>query len=198
MRWPDPTAQEPFVATLAEDRFTIDEGPRKKRESSPFTWLVAGTIWGALLAVLFVTYVQPTLASNTGPFAPRSVNIFTLPNLDGETVKFDGEGRHLLILSAVGCQDCRERVPIDRTLAKLANLKGVSVTNLLVFANERSATEFVSRCEPLADQFLVDTGQVAVNLLSGSDERCWLYIEDGQVVWQGPGDLNLIAEHILR
>ena len=188
---------DPFVAQLAEERFTIDEH-RQPRKSSPLTWLVAGTLWGAIMSVLFMNYVQPAFATNTQTLASRPAPEFTLPSADGEQITFDGQGKHLIVLSAVGCQDCRDRVPLDRTLAKMAQLRGVMVTNLLVFANERSATAFVSHYEPLADHFLVDNGHVAVNLYRGSDDHCWIYVKDGRIIWQGPGDLNLIAEQILQ
>ncbi len=199
-------AQQPYAGFEDHRRFgppaaTTTQAPRK---TSIIAWLLAIPL--ALFFMIIVALAAigaiagPTQPASTisAPFETRPAANFSLLNVMGERVDIETTERHLLILSAVACQDCRDRVERDRVVARIAEAHGFTVSNLLVFADQNTGPQFASRFEPYADHVLVDDGQVAVNQYGGSDAMCWIVVEKERIVWQGPADLNLIAEYLVR
>ncbi len=122
---------------------------------------------------------------------PWQAPAFTLQDVDGHPFTYDGRsGPALIHLSAVGCGDCRARVPMDRANVEKAHQHGMAVWNILVFASRDSGRQFMRDTGPVADRFLVDPdGAVSVQKYRGSDASCWIVIDRrGRVAWQGGND----------
>jgi len=202
----DHAVEELFISDLSDEQFGIhnEDGRRlaeRKHRLSVVTWIAAGFLWGAVVAMIAALLIGAIVAMPAAQPMQRSIRLapsFTLTNLDGVPVHVDTYTRQLIIVTTVNCQPCRDRVPADRLAAKIAASNGIAVTNLLVAASSSTARTFVTELNPHADNLLIDDGTVGVDQYAGADDGCWIVVEDQRVIWQGPADLNQIAVHLVR
>lgn len=132
-----------------------------------------------------------TQVTSTATFPERAVP-FQLSTPDGQQQSFSGQGPAIITLTAIGCDGCRKRVPLDSQLWELASKRQVPVWNLLVYATPPAGANFVAEFAPRADHIVVDPqGQVSVNQYGGSDANCWMMIgADGRFLYRGKEDLE--------
>lgn len=115
---------------------------------------------------------------------------FTLEDVDGNRHTYDGRGSLFIVLTAVGCGDCVNRIEADRAAVEEARKHGVPAWNLLVFADRAAGKQFLRSHNPTADRVLVDPDSaVSVKKYRGSDAAAWILVRDGKVAWQGAADL---------
>ena len=136
----------------------------------------------------------PAAASTPAAFSgfPDRAVPFQLETPDGRSQSFSADGPAIITLTAVGCDGCRKRVPLDTQLWELARKRRVPVWNILVYANPTAGQTFISEYAPQADHIVVDPqGKVAVNQYGGSDANCWMFIgADGRFLYRGKEDMN--------
>lgn len=135
-----------------------------------------------------------TANQQSGPAAA----FFTLPKLPEGELVFKGKGPALITLSAIGCDGCMKRVPLDRQAYELAHARGVPVWNILVFADAQSGQAFIDKFKPQADEFLYENPPiVSVNTYGGSDNTCWMVIDkSGSLVYKGAADLKALESKL--
>ena len=121
---------------------------------------------------------------------------FSLPEVGGGTFTFE-KGPALIVLTAVGCQGCRERVgKVDKAAFDWARSQGIPVWNIFVYAGVEAGAAFKAEMNPSADRFLADAdGSVSVGAYKGSDESCWILIGPASdIIWQGGTDLEALQK----
>ncbi len=135
---------------------------------------------------------RPTAQASSAVGFPERAVPFQLSTLNGQQESFSGNGPAIFTLTAIGCDGCRKRVPLDGQLWEMANKAKVPVWNLLVYATPPAGANFVAEFAPRADHIVVDPqGQVSVNQYGGSDANCWMMIgADGRFLYRGKEDLD--------
>jgi hypothetical protein len=143
------------------------------------------------------------------PQASRSVSsttelpdapAFTLPTLNGPDVQFDGKSAKFIVLTAISCQDCQKRVPLDEKAKALVRPYKIPIWNHLLYAEKAVAADFVLTAAPSADAFVFDRdGRVSVNQYQGSDAQCWILINSqGKIVRRGTANLKELEEALVH
>lgn len=202
----DHAVEELFISDLSDEHFGANNEEdlrlmERRHRLSVVAWIAAGFTWGCVVAIVAasaISMIAARTAAETDRFVGRPVPAFTLPNLDGEPVCIETKKRQFIIVTSANCKDLRKRTHVDRIAAKIASSNGIVVTNLLAFPDLATAREFASEFKPYADHLLLDDGSVAVEQYPGSEDACWIVVEDERVIWQGRADLNQIAHHLVR
>lgn len=159
--------------------------------------LCVGALFGVWYTHRQKPYTEPPQFPAVSP-ATRSAGAFTLNDLEGHPVSYRADGKPLfVILTAVGCGECRARIPLDGEAVAAAHARGLRVWNILVYSGWDAGRGFRDQFHPAEDLILCDpSGSVAVNQLGGSDASCWIMIDgQGAIRWQGPGRRENI-EHL--
>lgn len=127
------------------------------------------------------------LAASPPAFQPQPRG-FTLDRVGGGTFRYDGTSPCFVTLTAIGCQECRERVESDRPTVQFMRELGIPVCNILVYSDKDAGQAFVEQYHPGADLILVDPdASVSVRQWGGSDETCWFLLgEGGRLLYAGP------------
>jgi len=143
------------------------------------------------------TASQQPVTATPAPGA-RMAPAFELPEVSGDRFAYPGgKGPALIVLTAVGCQGCRDRVgKIDKEAYDWAKSKAIPVWNVFVYAGVPAAAAFQAEMAPTGDKFLADeNGSVMVGAYKGSDEACWILIGPaGDILWQGGTDLAALEK----
>ncbi len=143
---------------------------------------------------------KPVSEPSTPTPAPgaRMAPAFSLPVVGGSSFGYEGgKGPALIVLTAVGCQGCRERVgKIDAAAVAWARSQAIPVWNIFVYAGVEAGAAFKAEMNPSADRFLADAdGSVSVGAYKGSDESCWILIGPASdIIWQGGTDLEALQK----
>jgi len=157
-----------------------------------------------LIAILALVGLVAYLAQ--GPSRPKEIpaalaptpaieqlTTFTLVNVEGEEIRYDGHKPLIITLTATTCVGCQQRLGTDRLLYEKAKALKIPLYNILVYADRAQAARFVKQFAPHADQYLADPGgQIGVGQFLGSDEQCWLLVKDGRIVYRGEARLGSI------
>lgn len=140
-------------------------------------------------------------SSSSGKPAGPGLN-FTLQEVSGASRSLsEVSGPVFIYLTATGCADCLARVHrVDRESVDLAKKNGLTVWNLLVYADNTAGAAFVADYAPSADAIFSDPGgSIGVNLLGGSDATCYLLLDENHnKVWQGGASPQELAQAIAR
>jgi hypothetical protein len=137
-----------------------------------------------------VTPTPVTVVPSTGGFPDKAVP-FQLHRIDGSTLDYAGKGPLIVTLTAIACQGCRERIPLDKELLAMAKSQKIPLYNVLVFGDDTTGPEFAKQYQPEADEILVDPGgRVFVDQYRGSDNNCWMLIgPQGEFRYRGPANM---------
>lgn len=138
---------------------------------------------------------QTTRASTFPDTAPP----FELHSNLGPPRSFDGKGPLVVVLTAVGCNDCIPRIPRDREIYAMAKKANIPYYNVLVYIQDDTAgAQFVKEHHPAGDDILNDPGgQVFVNQYRGSDNNCQMVIgRKGEFLYRGPENKEAMQKAI--
>jgi hypothetical protein len=125
---------------------------------------------------------------------------FTLPTLNGPDVQFDGKSAKFIVLTAISCPGCQQRVPLDEKAKALVREYKIPIWNHLLYSEKIVAADFVQTAGPTADAFVFDRdGRVSVGQYKGSDDHCWILINhQGKIVRNGSADLKQLEDSLQR
>lgn len=126
----------------------------------------------------------------------KGLGAFTLDELSGGPFHYKGEGPAFITLTAIGCGGCIKRVQTDRSTTDYLHSIGVPHYNVLVYADQRSGNEFVTRFAPSADKILIDPSSgTSVAQWGGSDDNCWFLLgKNGELLYKGRDDDKAIRQ----
>ena len=137
-------------------------------------------------------------ATQTSGGFPDKAPPFELPSNQG-TTSFNGKGPLVVVLTAVGCGDCIQRIPRDEEIYEMARKAHVPYYNALVYVEDVAAGErFVKEHRPAADLVLYDPGgKVFVGQYLGSDNNCLMVIgRNGEFLYRGPENKEAMQKAI--
>lgn len=146
--------------------------------------------------------VETPVAGSTG--APANYFPDTAPSWElhsnlGPPRKFDGKGPLVVVLTAVQCSGCLERIPRDREIYDLAKKAKIPYYNVLVWAEDDAiGAKFVADHQPAGDDILNDPGgRIFVDKYKGSDNNCQMVIgRNGEFLYRGPENKEAMARAI--
>ena len=144
--------------------------------------------------------VSATAPAVAAPGFPDKAVPFQLHRVDGTSFNYAGQGPVVITLTAIGCQGCRERIPLDKELARLAEEHKVPLYNGLVFADDKTGSDFAQQYQPQATEILCDPGgRVFVDQYRGSDNNCWMLIgPQGEFLYRGPESMDAMKKALAR
>ena len=146
-----------------------------------------------LIAVIAaVAYLRPSPrppeSEKTSEF-PATAPPFELHSNLGPPRRFDGNGPLVVVLTAVGCNDCIARIPRDKEIYAMAQKANVPYYNILVYIQDDAyGATFLKQHHPAGDDVLNDPGgHVFVSQYRGSDNNCQMVIgRHGEFLYRGP------------
>lgn len=143
------------------------------------------------------TPVPPAPVQSAG--FPDTAPPFTLHSNLGPPRSFDGKGPLVVVLTAVGCGECVQRIPRDREIYAMAQRANIPYYNILVYIEDDAAgAKFAQQHHPVGDDILNDPGgRVFVSQYKGSDNNCQMVIgRKGEFLYRGPENKEAMQKAI--